>query len=353
MKIQMRHNRWLTLSLLLPLLVSAPAAGVEEKILSVATNPIDQDFIAAFDLSAEAGSRGQIQAWKWSDLEPIPGKYDMVSINDAINTLARQRGFILLVTLMAVNTTKKETPSDLKEVPFNDSRMKARFHDLIDAIAPLMDSRVRYIAIGNEADVYLARNPDQWAAYQEFYEDAAEYVRTKIPGVKVGVCVTYSGADGPQREKVQALTTKSDIWVTTYYPLGDDFRPLGPDAVTVAIPEMVRLGEGKPVIIQEIGYPSSPEVGGSEDAQARFVAAALKAWNQAGEKVPFMSFWCLNDLSRSEGEQLAAYYGLGNSAAFKAFLCSLGLRRSDGTPKPAWQALVDGVRSSGTQQPTS
>jgi hypothetical protein len=78
------------------------------------------------------------------------------------------------------------------DVPFDSPKMIARFHALIDALAPIIDGHFLYMSIGNEVDVYLA-NKHEWAAYKTFYDDAVVYVHQKLPGIKVGVTVTFDG----------------------------------------------------------------------------------------------------------------------------------------------------------------
>ena len=329
------------------LIACQPAICAEEKILSLAVNPVDDNYSGAFSLAIEAGVRGQPLIWKWSDLEPSPGKFDLLDAVNSIQFLCKQKSFTVLVNLPVINSTVKEIPADLYRVPFNSSEMAQRFHDLIDGISPLMDPHVKYLVIGNEVDVYLSRNPEEWDAYQKFYEDALDYVHHKIPGILVGVCVTHEGVKGAYSANILSLTRKSDVWVTTCYPFGNNFKPLKPDSVGAILEQMVQFSGNLPVVIQEIGYPSAAFLDSSEKNQADFVSATLRAWGDQGEKIPFLSFWEMYDPSEEEVEQLASYYGLSGSPQFKAYLKSLGFRNSDGSPKPAWSAFIEVSREKG------
>ncbi len=324
-----------------------PAICAGEQILSLAVNPVDDNYAGAFNLAIEAGVRGQPLIWKWSDLEPLPGKFHLLDAVNSIQFLCKEKSFTVLVNLPVINSTAKETPADLYRVPFNSPEMTRRFHDLIDGIAPLMDPHVKYLVIGNEVDVYLSRNPEEWNTYREFYEDALDYVHHKIPGIQVGVCVTYEGVKGAYSANILSLTRKSDVWVTTCYPLGNNFKPLEPDSVGAILEQMVRFSGKLPVVIQEIGYPSAALLDSSERSQADFVAATLRVWSDQGGRIPFLSFWEMYDPSDEEVEETASYYGLSGSPRFKAYLKSLGFRNSDGSPKPAWSAFLEGSRERG------
>jgi hypothetical protein len=110
---------------------------------------------------------------------------------------------------------------------------------------------------------------------------------------------------------------------------------------------MVTLARGKPLILQEVGYPSSAMLNSSEQKQAEFVANVFTAWQAAGDRIPFLSSFALHDFSPQICEDLAKYYDLPDDENFKAYLCSLGLRRANGTPKLARQSPVDSAAATG------
>src|SRR5262245_9962849 len=209
-------------------------------------------FVEAFDLAASAGARGNYSSWNWSDLEPTPGKFALNDVNNGINYAGNVRGLTLHITISVLNTTAKETPADLKNVPFDSQQMKDRFHALIDAIAPYLSHHVATLSIGNEVDVYLAAH-NEWAAYRNFYEDAMTYVHRSVPWIKVGVTTTFAGATGPAAADVAALNALSDVYVFTYYPTGDGFAVRPPDSPLSDFPKLIALANGHPVILQEVG----------------------------------------------------------------------------------------------------
>lgn len=110
---------------------------------------------------------------------------------------------------------------------------------------------------------------------------------------------------------------------------------------------MVELAKKRPLILQEVGYPSSTELSSSEAKQAQFVTNVFRAWGASAPRIPFLNVFLLHDLPSQKCEELAKYYGLPHDLNFRAFLCSLGLRHADGTPKLAWTSLVKGARTVG------
>ena len=260
--------------------------------------------------------------------------------------MARVRGLAIEVNLQILNTTDKETPPDLVETSFGDPAMLSRFRALFDAVRPLLDSHVRYLAIGNEVDVYLEAHPDEWPAYRAFFEGAAAYVRQQAPWLQVGVASTFGGARGPAAANVAELNQASDVWILTYYPLEGIFQATNPAAPDVDFPAMVDLAGGKPIVLQEVGYPTAERLGSSEAEQAGFVGHVFGAWQAAGDAIPFLNYFLLHDLTDSMCDDLLVYYGLPNED-FKAFLCSLGLRRADGAAKQGWEAFRDAARAAG------
>ena len=309
-------------------------------------SPTGQDYIDAISLSYNTGARGQFVSYRWSDLEPSSGVYRFADFSRTLEYLGNGRGFGILLGLQVVNTNVKETPSDLLALPFDSLRVKQRFHTLIDSLARYLNPHVHYLSIGNEVDVYCSVHPDQWSAYRNFYDDAVRYIHSTVPGLRVGVTSTFSGATGSEAGQVSALNSSSDVYILTYYPLAENFLVRDPSSPQVDFPQMIRLAGARLLILQEVGYPSAQLLGSSEQKQADFVTYAFSAWSAAGKQLQFLNFFALHDFSEQLCDTLLRYYGVPDTAAsFKAYLCSLGLRRADGTPKQSWQAMTDAARN--------
>jgi hypothetical protein len=301
--------------------------------------------IHAFNLAYDAGVRGNIETYTWRDLEPSAGKHSLEDFKSFLE-YSSSHDFSILVGIQVLNTTAKETPPDLKDVAFDSPQMKDRFHALLDQLIPVMTHNVLYLSIGNEIDVYLDVH-NEWAAYQNFYEDAVAYLHNNAPWIKVGVTATFGGASGPTAAQVAALNEVSDIYILTYYPLNPDFTVQSPDSPLQDIPGMVQLAAGRPLIMQEVGYPASAVDHSSEEKQAQFVTNVYRVWGENSSAIPFLNFFAMHDFTAQLCKDLSAYYGINDYAPFREFLCSLGFRKANGAPKLAWQAFVDGAKSSG------
>jgi len=100
------------------------------------------------------------------------------------------------------------------------------------------------------------------------------------------------------------------------------------------LPRAVALAGGRPLVLQEVGYPSAS----SERNQADFVSSVFAAW-RATANIPYLNFSLMHDYGRARCSKLPRFYGLPGNARFEAFLCSIGLREANGRPKLGWAAL--------------
>lgn len=344
----MRSQTWTWAIVIGVMFLLMPALSAQEadnsQILSISTvprlepPPTTQDFLDAFELAHDAGVNGNLITYHWSELEPTKGEYQLEDLKNYMRFIEAMYDDTVMLGIQVLNTTDKETPADLLDVPFDDPQMLARFVALFDAVLPHLNRNVRYLSIGNEVDVYL-ETQQEWEAYKVFYGQAVTYVHQAAPWMRVGVTATYGGAvDYP--DEVRRLNEQSDVLILTYYPLGEAFTADDPTAPLADFPHMIEMADGLPVILQEVGYPSAELLNGSEAEQSEFVQHVFEAWAAAGKSIPLLNYFLLGDLSEQICTDLEGYYGLAHPN-FHAFLCSLGLRYADGTPKQAWQTFMD------------
>lgn len=337
--------RYVFLLLLMSIAVVPLSAQEPAQILAVAFNPrsvptpTEPDYIVALEMADNAGINGAAATYRWSELEPTTDELDVMQVANDLNILSRMYGYTTLLGIQVLNTTDKETPADLLDVPFDDPQMLERFTALFDAMLPHLTENVRYLSIGNEVDIYLAANPNEWETYRTFYHNAAAYVHEAAPTLQVGVTVTFAGTTQHPDETAR-LNEASDVVIITYYPFRDAFNFDNPAAPLEDFPRMVEIAGGRPVILQEVGYASAELLGSSEAAQAEFVAHVFSAWAAAGAAIPFLDFFLLHDLADETCSEFEDYYGLRHER-FHAYLCTLGFRQADGTPKQAWDVFVE------------
>ncbi len=322
--------------------------GTPSRVLALSPTPkggpplTTKKIAEGVSVAAKAGVTGDQLFNLWNALEPSPGQINVSNPAGGISYLGGTLGWTLELTIGILNTSVNVVPSDLQGVAFDDPRMIARFHALLDQIFPILNSHVEYLSIGNEVDVYLAAHPDQWPQYTTFYADAVAYVHAHAPGVKVGVATTWSGTSGASKTAVAALNASSDVWIITYYPLGGDFIVDSPSAPLSDFPAMVNLADGKAVVLQEVGYPTSHKLKSSDTMQAEFVRNVFTAWQAQGDRIPFLSYVMEHDLNRKYCDEQSAYYGVSDpDGHFSDYFCTLGLLTVEGEQKPGWKIFVD------------
>jgi hypothetical protein len=318
----------------------APVFGIST-VPRLVPAPGPQDYLDAVEAVRASGAHGAFESASWSDLVTNAGLSKLV---DAL-TSAQQRYDVVLLTLKVLDTNNRTTPPDLASLAFDAPEVERRFHALIDTLKPQLGPKVRYLSIGNEVDVYLAANPRTFDAYARFYADAVDYVHAKLPGVSVGLTGTFEGSRGGFAAKMAQLNTSSDVVVMTYYPLGPRFVPRPPSTAKPDIAQMLTIASGRPLVLQEVGYPSATRLSSSEGAQGEFATQVLAAWHAAGAQIPLLNWFALGDLTTEVCDTFTHYYALPGDANFSAYLCSLGLRRVDGVPKVSWQAFLTAART--------
>lgn len=338
-----------------------PATEVTPAVLSISALPrlnptptteqqVIDIFLEAFDLGVDAGARGQMTTYHWSDLEPSINAYDtgeLDSLDDAIaNAIAHD--LTQFIGIQMINTTQRELPAEFSATGFDDPAMITQFSALLDRVITPNIGKIKYLSIGNEVDVYLRAHPGEWTGFKTFFDAAREHARTLDPDILVGITATAEGALTLSRNELLQLNEHSDVVILTYYPL--DFG--GDGTVTVRAPQspvtdftdMLAFADGKALVLQEVGYPASPLNASSEAMQADFIESVFSAWRNAADNIPFLNLFVLHDFTAQMCADFTTYYGvagLGNAESFEAYLCTLGLREDDGTPRQAWNTLLE------------
>lgn len=301
----------------------------------------------ANDLAYNAGARGQQINFSWGALEPTAGNYNttkLAEITAALNRAA-QLSLTQYVGLQPINTLYRDLPADLAGRAFDDAVVKQRFRALLDRVVGANVGRIKYLAIGNEVDIYLDAHRNELAAYTAFFQDAASYARSLDANIRVGATGTADGALGSKADILNTLNNAgADAVMLTYYPLRLDangtFTVRDPSVVGGEITRLLSFAGSKPLVFQEAGYPSSALNQSSQAMQASFFRELFTAWRAAGSaRMPYVNVFALHDFTTQTCEDLAVHYQFKDSSTFKAYLCSLGLRQSDGAVKTAWQTV--------------
>ncbi|MES9971227.1 MAG: hypothetical protein ABW092_14425 [Candidatus Thiodiazotropha sp.] len=298
--------------------------------------PRPEDFVAAVRKSTLAGCDAAVLTISWPALEPQQGQFTFDQLKEALEL---QKGRFLFLGIQVVNTTVKEFPFDLQEKPFDDPDVLKRFHLLLDAIAPLLKNRIRFLSIGNETDVYLSIYPDETEAYATFLNAARRHAKSIAPDLIVSTTVTEAGA---LQSDIRELVRHMDAHFLTYYHgqhgMKGTFK--NPRSATKDILAIATRLDDRPIVFQEIGFPAHESLG-SPEKQAIFVNGVFDAWAELGSRVPMINYFMMYDFPKTFVTEQLSYYGVSDETErLSNFVGSLGLHESDGTPRAAWKVFV-------------
>jgi hypothetical protein len=321
----------------------------EGRILGIdLTLPADNNVSKAYYMAKGAGI-GVVQLSPcWDDIEPSASQYeDPVGDMAAARTFYSHEGLRVALAVSPLDTNNDRRPADLKDKPFDDPTTIDRYNAMLDNMLPKLDGvTLLDVSIGNEVDVYLGSDADKWEQYVNFFGETKKHLKAGRPGLKVGVKATFDGLTRRNVEQLKRLNEESDVILVTYYPLNPDFTVKEPSVVRDDFNTICTLYPGKDIYFLELGYPSSPLLNSSNDKQAEFVRQAFAAWDGHEGQVKAVNFVYMHDVSQSQLDKMAAYYGL-DDPKFLAFLGTLGLRTNDGKDKPAWAAFEEEAKARG------
>ncbi|MFQ5690334.1 MAG: hypothetical protein ACE5HQ_08695 [Gemmatimonadota bacterium] len=235
-------------------------------------------------------------------------------------------------------------------VRLDDPAVIARFDALLDRLVPLL---VRhggfYLGVGNEVDERFREFPSELEPYLAFVAAVRAHAHTVEPGLAVGATMTRGAVleGGVVFTRLRAITdavpfTFYDVDPASFF-VTDAARALADLDRTIA-----RYGNG-PVIIQELGCPSSAAMNSSAELQR----ACFQAYFDALPRYPqvrFVSVFTLQDLDGATCDAVVSFFGFGDEglppdvvARLRGFVCEVGLVAADGAPKPAWDVFLNAV----------
>ena len=273
---------------------------------------------------------------KWTEVEPTAGSTSFGDV-DFMTSIADQYALPVLFNLRMIDTNQRAIPSAYASWRFNDDRMVQKLQDILRALAPRLHGRVKWVTIGNEADVYFGTHSGEIADYVALMGRILPTVRELFPGA--AFTINFTNGVLSAGNTYAGMLALVDAISYTYYPMNADFGFQNPDNAGADIDALVAAAGSKLVLFQEIGYASSAAVGSGDAQQARFLANAFAALRRNRSRVVAANFVWMSDLPQSVVDDLGKYYSMANGDRFKAFIGSLGYWRTDGTAKPAWDTF--------------
>ncbi len=288
----------------------------------------EDDFFAAIRTQIRMGLDGTAPNIKWDEFEAQSGK----PLADAVGA-AKLIDQEMLVTISTIDTVKKRLPADVADKDWSSPEMLARWDGFLTKVAEQAGPRTKWISLGNEVNVYLAQHPTEVDAYVKFLVHGRATLKKANPALLVGVTLTCSDSM-TDPDLAKRLQEGMDISVFTYYPM-DGLKVLDPSLVPSHFEFMSQFAGGRPLLLQEIGYPAAAAARSSEARQAEFVRQVFGQIDRYGSRIALASYFMQSDFPPSLMKVFEGYYGISDPT-FLAFLGSLGLCDNSGKPREAW-----------------
>jgi hypothetical protein len=273
----------------------------------------------------------------WLGIERVPGVYEL---DDVEFMMEESAPLPVALTLRILDAGSRNMPDAYKGLPWDSPAMIERVGELIDRLAPVLGSRPWSYGIGNEIDMYFRNHPSEIPAYARLLERLKARVRARHPAASFTTSFQTS-ATGQFRSLYAPILAVLDHVSLTYYPLGFNFQVRPPSSITTELPAMIAVAQPLPVYLQEIGYPTAPQLSSSPELQRQFVQLAFEAMRAAGPaRVLGATVLFQADMPDWLVDDIAVAYGASNLDNFRAFIRTLGLRDDRDRPKPAWDEFV-------------
>jgi hypothetical protein len=301
-----------------------------------------QNLLKRFDQTSQAGITFLSSALKWTEIEQKPGQFNLEGLDFQISNASRLN-VPMSVTLRIIDTVDRVTPNELKRVAWDSPEMSKRVLPLVDALSSRFYGHVKWFMFGNEIDGYFGRHPDEIQSYARLFAMVKEHVKQRSPRTLVSSTVMFGGVDALDGA-LAPLNDRYDFVSITYYPIRGNFTMRPPSVVFADFDKMRAIANGRKVILQEIGYPSSSLNESSQDKQAEFYKDVFQAMRQNRDLVEAGSFFLLADLSDKFVRDLAGFYGMPGQKVFLAYLQTLGVFDLQGKPKKSWNVFQAEMR---------
>lgn len=320
-----------------------PRIGVDSNPAPTSSFSESEQEEALLEVTA-AGANFTHVSVRWGDIEPAPQVYDFSNIARWMGW-ASEYSLDVALTVRGIDTTTVSMPPDLVGRSVDDPAVIDRFVAMMTAMSGTLNSRVKWINVGNEADVYLKDLPSAAPAVQQFLESVVARLSPTFGDRSFGMVFTHAARANP--EMIAPLIAASQHVAFTYYPLNADMSVRNPSAVSAEIAEVVALAGLKPLLLTEVGFPTSPLLGSSESMQASFVTNFLDALSRSSGKIVAANLFQRNEMPAEIVSYLVDYYNSGGlmtaetAARVGAFIGTLGFHTQSGSMKQAWSVLLN------------
>jgi hypothetical protein len=256
-----------------------------------------------------------------------------------------KNGIVVNFVFSVVDGSARKLDPAFDGYDWGDSMVIKAMATRIDQILLRLGPTPSYFLFGRDVDIYLAAHPDERPALEAFLGELIGYVRTHVsapPNLRIGVGFSYAGVTEPDPSWPKLLEA-SDVAVCSYLPgLGMDAAG-SPSNIATDVDVLATKVQGKPIVIEALGYPTSDVVGGSDAKQALFLENFFTVLGPRRSSFEFVNIEGLHDFGPLRCADRALFSGQAVDGPWAAYACSLGLFTPDSQPKAAWQVFVNGA----------
>lgn len=300
------------------------------------------------------GSRGVSQVWRWDALyesPKLPSASAWAKLSGLSQLHAQGNRSLLLCVALTDRTLDARPPGSAPG--WNDPTTRAALDALVDKVFTTFGDELFALSFGNDLDRYLAKEtPTNTAELGALVEHGIEYAKQHPARPKALLVGATFGSDAlakPPSAVVAGILAKADVAVATLYPLDPGFAARPPAAVAQDLDALIAMGQAdagvdagpaKPILLQEVGYPSASANASSPSQQSSFYLGLFQALTTRRQHFPFVSVNGLHDAHLARCQSEAAAFGASGNATAIASRCSLGLRGADGGAKPALSSVL-------------
>jgi hypothetical protein len=297
---------------------------------------------ARFRQSRDAGVNFIYLSPKWNEIETGRENY---KLNDVAYRMgeAAEENLPAVLHIRVIDTNQRAVPVDLMDQSFDSQEMGLRLDRLFDAVLPRLEGRVKYFLVGNEIDAYFKQHPGEVRSFAKLVARAAAHIRTTVPDAQISVSTMFGGIE--DIIQLRPILDQTGFFALTYYPMSPEFVVRNPSTVAADFPRIFRAAGSKRIFLQEVGYPTSPNNGSSEEKQAEVFSSVLERVAGAPERFIGVNFTFMSDFSDALVQSFTAYYRMPGASRFGSFLKTLGMFDDQGRPKKAWEVFARKVKS--------
>ncbi len=262
--------------------------------------------------------------------------------------ILKRKGLPVVITIAPFETANNRIPKDLKQLPYDHTKVMKRFRKFIDWVYEVTNGLdVVAIVLGNEFDVHLAfqaaNGNDNWDEFERMAAQTKFYVKSldRWSSAPFALEPTYDGLTGLYWRKLRRINQLADIIGVSYYPLGENLVH-EPTILGKHLLDLFEIYPHQKIDFYQYGYPSSPHINGSLEKQRQFIEETFKQWDMYDDKIRLITFTWLYDVEQVhiDGMSTDTLGDIPSSQAFVEFLGSLGLHgKKVGSEKPAFKEL--------------